>query len=96
MLETFQDRLVTELRLAGASSIDKASLVLQEFCPSSTSLRRGGGAAGDVHQLCEVVRNLSTQLFAFEAGRPWPVGAGQHQRHYNAGERRLVRLGLSC
>ena len=31
MLETFQDRLVTELRLAGASTIDEASLVLQEF-----------------------------------------------------------------
>jgi len=33
MLETFQDRLVTELRLAGASTIDEASLVLQEFLP---------------------------------------------------------------
>ena len=33
MLETFQDRLVTELRLAGASSFDEASLVLQEFLP---------------------------------------------------------------
>ena len=33
MLETFQDRLVTELRLAGASTIDQASLVLKEFLP---------------------------------------------------------------
>lgn len=33
MLETFQDRLATELRLAGASTIDEASLVLQEFLP---------------------------------------------------------------
>ena len=33
MLETFQDRLATELRLAGASNIDEASLVLQEFLP---------------------------------------------------------------
>ena len=33
MLETFQDRLVTELRLAGASIIDEANLVLQEFLP---------------------------------------------------------------
>ena len=33
MLETFQDRLTTELRLAGASNIDEASLVLQEFLP---------------------------------------------------------------
>ena len=33
MLETFQDRLVTELRLAGASTIDEASLVLAEFLP---------------------------------------------------------------
>ena len=33
MLETFQDRLVTELRLAGASSFEEASLVLQEFLP---------------------------------------------------------------
>ncbi len=33
MLETFQDRLVTELRLADASTIDQASLVLQEFLP---------------------------------------------------------------
>ena len=33
MLETFQDRLVTELRLASASSIGEASLVLQEFLP---------------------------------------------------------------
>ena len=33
MLETFQDRLVTELRLAGASTMGEASLVLQEFLP---------------------------------------------------------------
>ena len=33
MLETFQDRLTTELRLAGASTIDEASLILQEFLP---------------------------------------------------------------
>ena len=33
MLETFQDRLVTELRLAGASTIDEANMVLQEFLP---------------------------------------------------------------
>ncbi len=33
MLETFQDQLVTELRLAQASSIDEASLVLNEFLP---------------------------------------------------------------
>ena len=33
MLETFQDRLVTELRLAGASTIDQANNVLQAFLP---------------------------------------------------------------
>ena len=33
MLETFQDRLVTELRLAGASTIDQAKELLQEFLP---------------------------------------------------------------
>ena len=33
MLETFQDRLVTELRLARASTIDQAKEVLQEFLP---------------------------------------------------------------
>ena len=33
MLETFQDRLTTELRFAGASTIDEAGLVLQEFLP---------------------------------------------------------------
>ena len=33
MLETFQDRLVTELRLAGVSNIDDANLVLQEYLP---------------------------------------------------------------
>ena len=33
MLETFQDRLVTELRLAGASTIGQASDVLQAFLP---------------------------------------------------------------
>ena len=33
MLETFQYRLVTELRLAGSSNIDEASLVLQEYLP---------------------------------------------------------------
>ena len=33
MVETFQDRLVTELRLAGASTIDEANMVLQEFLP---------------------------------------------------------------
>ena len=33
MLETLQDRLVTELRLAGASNIDEASLVLRDYLP---------------------------------------------------------------
>ena len=33
MLETFQDRLVTELRLADASTISQANEVLQEFLP---------------------------------------------------------------
>ena len=33
MLETFQDRLVTELRLANTSTIDQAKEVLQEFLP---------------------------------------------------------------
>ena len=33
MLENFQDRLITELRPAGASTIDEASLVLQEILP---------------------------------------------------------------
>ena len=33
MLETFQDRLVIELRLADASTIDQAKEVLQEFLP---------------------------------------------------------------
>ena len=32
MLETFQDRLVTELRLTRASTIDEASLLLRNFC----------------------------------------------------------------
>ena len=33
MLETFKDRLVTELRLANTSTIDQAKEVLQEFLP---------------------------------------------------------------
>ena len=33
MAETFQDRLVTELRLAGASSIGEANSVLEQFLP---------------------------------------------------------------
>ena len=33
MASTFQDRLVTELRLAGASTLDQANEVLQEFLP---------------------------------------------------------------
>ena len=33
MAETFQDRLVTELRLAGASSIEEANCVLEQFLP---------------------------------------------------------------
>ena len=37
MLETFQDRLTTELCLAGASNIDQANLVLQEFLPRFNS-----------------------------------------------------------
>ena len=37
MLETFQDRLVTELRLAGDSTIDQAKEVLQEFLPRFNS-----------------------------------------------------------
>ena len=47
MLETFQDRLVTELRLARASSIDEAGLVLPGVsAPVQCAFRRGGGAAG--------------------------------------------------
>ena len=37
MLETLQDRLVTELRLAGASTIDKAGLLLAEFLRRSNA-----------------------------------------------------------
>ena len=33
MAGTFQDRLVSELRLAGATTIDQANAVLQEFLP---------------------------------------------------------------
>ena len=33
MASTFQDRLVTELRLAGAATIDQANEVLQQFLP---------------------------------------------------------------
>ena len=33
MASTFQDRLITELRLAGASTIDQANAVLEEFLP---------------------------------------------------------------
>ena len=33
MLETFQDRLVTELRLADASTIDDAKDVIEKFLP---------------------------------------------------------------
>ena len=48
MLETFQDRLVTELRLAGASTIDQAKEVLQEFLPKfNTRFAVGGGAPRD-------------------------------------------------
>ncbi len=36
MAETFQGRLVTELRLAGASTIGQANEVLQDFLPGST------------------------------------------------------------
>ena len=40
MLETFQDRLVTELRLAGASTIDQAKEILQEFLPKINAASR--------------------------------------------------------
>ena len=33
MAETFRDRLVTELRLAGVVTIDQANLVPEEFLP---------------------------------------------------------------
>ena len=33
MLETYQDRLVTQLRLVGASTIEQAKEVLQDFLP---------------------------------------------------------------
>jgi hypothetical protein len=33
MAETFQDRLVTELRLADARTIDQATAVLRDFLP---------------------------------------------------------------
>ena len=37
MAETFQDRLVTELSLAGTATIDQANAVLQRFRPSFNS-----------------------------------------------------------
>ena len=37
MAGTFQDRLVTELRLAGATTIDDANHVLADFLPASTN-----------------------------------------------------------
>ena len=44
---TFQDRLVTELRLAGARTIDQATAVLEDFLPPvQCSLRRQAGASG--------------------------------------------------
>ena len=33
MASTFQDRLVTELRLAGATTMEEANAVLQEYLP---------------------------------------------------------------
>ena len=33
MASTFQDRLVTELRLAGATTMEQANAVLQEYLP---------------------------------------------------------------
>ena len=48
MLETFQDRLVTELRLAGAGTIGEANLVLKEFsAPVQRPFLSGGGAPRD-------------------------------------------------
>ena len=41
MLETFQDRLVTELNLAAASTIDEAGLVLRNLCWKRQGERRG-------------------------------------------------------
>ena len=37
MLETFQDRLVTELRLAGAGNIYQANEASKSPCPDSTT-----------------------------------------------------------
>ena len=37
---TFQDRLVTELRLSGASTIEQANNVLEQFLPGSTNASR--------------------------------------------------------
>ena len=64
MLETFQDRLATELRLAGASTIDaRPAWSCRNFCPASTpaspwrlsSWRRPTGRCRDELSLTETI-----------------------------------------
>ena len=48
---TFQDRLVTELRLAGATTIEEANVVLNPNPPKDTDGRREDSGRGWVREL---------------------------------------------
>ncbi len=47
--ETFQDRLVTELRLAGAATLEEARLYCSNSCPGSTGVSRSRSSSLSLH-----------------------------------------------
>ena len=70
MLETFQDRLVTELRLAGASTIDQAKEALQEFLP-----RFNAQFSVAAEQPETAYRPVPAELLLTEVNRPGSRGS---------------------
>ena len=72
MVSTFQDRLVTELRLAGANNMEEANAVLQEYLPRFN--QRFAVAAEQPETACRPVPEICLSPRRLASGTParWP------------------------
>ena len=69
---TFQDRLVTELRLAGASTIADANRVLSDFLPRFNEQFRVPSRNPTRHTVLSIPTSTSTRSSATSTPERWP------------------------
>ena len=80
---TFQDRLVTELRLAGATTIEEANVVLKDFLDRFNerfgwrhSILRQPTARWEIPRCASFSTPLEQTRFG-QIGKNWPGGSGK-------------------